>query len=65
MDIDEIHPKTPGDPLGAVLVQDLDPLSVEELDDRIIALEQEILRTKGKRDKAVNHRETANMLFKS
>lgn len=65
MDIDEIHPNKAGDPLAALLVQDLDPLSVEELDVRMTALEQEIVRTKGKRATAVNHRETANMLFKS
>ncbi|WP_242139505.1 MULTISPECIES: DUF1192 domain-containing protein [unclassified Sphingomonas] len=65
MDIDEILPGKAGDPLAAVIAQDLDPLSVKELDDRIAALEREIARTRGKREAAVNHRATADMLFKS
>ncbi|MET3825611.1 MULTISPECIES: DUF1192 domain-containing protein [Sphingomonas] len=65
MDIDEILPNKAGDPLAAVIAQDLDPLSVKELDDRVAALEREIVRTREKRDSAVNHRATADMLFKS
>ncbi|WP_010217864.1 DUF1192 domain-containing protein [Sphingomonas sp. PAMC 26621] len=65
MDNDEIPPSTAGDPLAAVIAQDLDPLSVEELDHRVAALEREIVRTRGKREAAVNHRATADMLFKS
>lgn len=65
MDNDEILPGKAGDPLAAVVAQDLDPLSVKELDDRIAALEREIVRTRGKREAAINHRATADMLFKS
>ncbi|MDN4631029.1 DUF1192 domain-containing protein [Sphingomonas sp. PvP056] len=65
MDIDEILPNTAGDPLAAVVAQDLDPLSVKELDDRIVMLEREIVRTKAKRDRAVDHRASADTLFKS
>ena len=39
MDLDEILPKRAGDPLAALIVQDLDPLSVKELEARIVALE--------------------------
>ena len=65
MDIDEILPNTAGNPLAMMVAQDLDPLSVKELDDRIAALEREIVRTRAKRDSAINHRATADMLFKS
>jgi uncharacterized small protein (DUF1192 family) len=44
--------------------QDLDPLSVAELNHRIAALEQEIARTKAKISAAVNHRATAEALFR-
>ena len=44
--------------------QDLDPLSVAELDARIAALETEIARVRGHKDRAVNHRAIADTLFK-
>jgi uncharacterized small protein (DUF1192 family) len=65
MDIDEFPPNTAGDPLAAIVAQDLDPLSVKELDDRIVVLEREIVRTRAKRDRAVDHRASADTLFKS
>ena len=52
------------DPLTLLVRQDLDPLSVTELDARISALEAEILRTRGKKERAVNHRASADGLFK-
>jgi uncharacterized small protein (DUF1192 family) len=64
MDLDDILPKNPGDPLVALLKQDLDPMSVEELEARIAALEGEIARAKGKIERAVNHRASADALFK-
>jgi uncharacterized small protein (DUF1192 family) len=64
MDLDDILPKNPGDPLVALLKQDLDPMSVEELQARIAALEGEIARAKGKIERAVNHRASADALFK-
>ena len=52
------------DPLAVLLRQDLDPLSVAELDARIAALEAEIERTRGKKERAVNHRASADGLFR-
>ena len=42
MDLDEFLPKKSGDPLGELVRQDLDPLSVKELEERIVVLECEI-----------------------
>lgn len=64
MDLDEILPKKAGDPLSELTRQDLDPLSVAELEARIAALETEILRTRGKIQRAVNHRASADELFR-
>lgn len=64
MDLDDILPKTPGDPLVMLVKQDLDPMSVEELETRIATLESEIARAKGKIERAVNHRASADALFK-
>jgi uncharacterized small protein (DUF1192 family) len=64
MDLDEIFAGTPDDPLTALTRQDLDPLSVTELEARITVLEAEIGRTRGKKDRAVNHRASADGLFK-
>lgn len=64
MEMEDATPR-PGDPLIAVTRQDLDPLSVTELDARVAALEAEIARTKAKRDTAVNYRASAHSLFKS
>ena len=44
--------------------QDLDPLSVEELDARIEALKAEIARVEAHMQRAVNHRAAADELFK-
>ena len=64
MDLDEIFAGTPDDPLTALTRQDLDPLSVTELDARIAALEAEIARTRMKKERAVNHRASADGLFR-
>ena len=64
MDLDDILPKAPGDPLATLVRQDLDPLSVDELTTRIAALEAEIARCRAKIDAAVNHRATAEGLFR-
>ena len=64
MDSDDIAPPPrASDPLALAIKQDLDPLSVAELDARIILLEQEIVRSRARRDKAVNHRANADALF--
>ena len=65
MDLEEILPKRAGDPLSALTAQDLDSLSVKELEERIAVLESEIARTRSKVQRAVNHRATAHDLFKS
>jgi len=64
MDLDELFPNKPQDPLTQLVKQDLDPLSVEELHERIEALEGEIARTRAKIDAAVTHRSAAESLFK-
>ena len=64
MDLDDILPKNPGDPLVMLLKQDLDPMSVEELHARIGALEGEIARVKARIERSVNHRASADALFK-
>jgi uncharacterized small protein (DUF1192 family) len=63
MDAEETFPKRSDDTLAALAKQDLDPLSVAELDDRIAALEVEIARCRTKREAAV-HRATADALFR-
>ena len=64
MDLEELFPSKPGDPLVQLTKQDLDPLSVEELEERILTLEGEIARVRAKIDAAVNHRASAEELFK-
>jgi uncharacterized small protein (DUF1192 family) len=64
MDPDEFLPKKSGDPLSELTRQDLDPLSVTELEERIAALEAEIARARSKMERAVNHRASADQLFK-
>jgi uncharacterized small protein (DUF1192 family) len=65
MDTDDIAPPPrPGDPLSLAVRQDLDPLSVAECDQRIATLQAEIVRTQARRDKAVNHRATADSIFR-
>lgn len=64
MDLDELIPSKPDDPLALLAKQDLDPLSVDELHERITALEAEIARVKAKIEAAVNHRASAEELFR-
>jgi len=64
MDLDELFPDKPDDPLKLLTKQDLDPLSVDELEARIAILEGEIARVKAKLANAVNFRSTADELFK-
>lgn len=60
MDIDP----SPDDPVAVLQRQDIDRLSVDELDGRVAALEAEIVRTKARKDYAVNHKASADALFK-
>ena len=64
MDSEENLPRA-GDPLAILIKQDLDPLSVAELDARIATLEGEIERVRKHQQRAVNHRSIADGLFKS
>ncbi len=64
MDSEENLPR-PGDPIEILIKQDLDPLSVAELEARIAALEGEITRVRNHMQRAVNHRASASALFKS
>jgi len=64
MDLDELFPDKPDDPLKLLTKQDLDPLSVEELEARITVLEAEIERVKAKLQASVNFRSSADELFK-
>ncbi len=52
------------DPVGVLAMQDLDPLSVAELEARITALEREIGRSRRHLERAVNHRASADALFR-
>ena len=64
MDLDELFPSKPDDPLVQLARQDLDPLSVEELEARIAALEAEIGRVRAKMDAAVQFRASADEIFR-
>jgi uncharacterized small protein (DUF1192 family) len=64
MDMDENLPRKADDPLAALARQDLDPFSVDELHERVNALEAEISRTRKKIEYAVNHKASAEALFR-
>jgi uncharacterized small protein (DUF1192 family) len=65
MDLDELFAKRPDDPLVQLARQDLDPFSVDELQERIAILEAELARVRQKIQGAVNFRASADALFKS
>ena len=64
MDLDEPQPDA-RDPLTELVRQDLDRLSVGELEARITALTGEVARSRAKIERAVNHRASADALFRS
>jgi uncharacterized small protein (DUF1192 family) len=65
MDFEDASPHArPGDLIAKLAREDLDPLSVAELDERIALLEAEIVRTRAKRDRAINHKASAEALFR-
>ncbi len=64
MDLDDLFPDKPDDPLTLLAKQDLDPLSVEELRARIELLEAEIARVQAKLDASISFRASADELFK-
>lgn len=63
MEADDL-PRRNDDPAAQLARQDLDPFSVEELGERIELLEAEIVRCRQKMERAVNHRASADALFK-
>jgi uncharacterized small protein (DUF1192 family) len=64
MDVDDLFPSKPDDPLVALAKQDLDPISVEELQARIEALKTEIARVEAHMKRVQDHRSAAEQLFK-
>lgn len=64
MDADENLPRRKDDLVAQLGRQDLDPYSVEELEERIALLTAEIERSRNKMQRAVNHRASADALFK-
>jgi uncharacterized small protein (DUF1192 family) len=64
MDLEDLFPSKPGDPLVELAKQDLDPISIEELHARILALKAEIARVEAHIDRAQAHRSAAEDIFK-
>jgi uncharacterized small protein (DUF1192 family) len=64
VDLDDLFPSKPDDPLVALAKQDLDPMSVEELQARIEALNAEIARVEAHMKRAQDHRSAAEELFR-
>jgi uncharacterized small protein (DUF1192 family) len=63
MDDSDNLPLRGNDPLAQLTRQDLDPLSLDELDARISALQGEISRCEEKRKTASSHMKAADALF--
>jgi uncharacterized small protein (DUF1192 family) len=61
---DEELPRKKSDLLAELAREDLDKLSIAELDDRIAALETEAARSQAKREGAAKFRAAADSLFK-
>ena len=57
-------PKKKSDLLADLAREDLDRLSIFDLDERIAGLEAELVRTKAKREGAAQFRAAADSLFK-
>ncbi|NYT40521.1 DUF1192 domain-containing protein [Sphingomonas sp. R-74633] len=64
MDADENLPRRKDDLVAQLGRQDLDPYSVEELEERIALLQAEIDRCRSKISFSINHRASADALFK-
>jgi len=64
VDLEDLFPSQPGDPLVELARQDLDPMSIEELEARIEALKAEIARVEAHMAQAQTHRSAAEELFK-
>jgi uncharacterized small protein (DUF1192 family) len=64
MDLEDLFPSKPDDPLVALGKQDLDPMSIDELKERIELLKAEIARVEAHMQRAQTHRSSAEDLFK-
>jgi uncharacterized small protein (DUF1192 family) len=64
VDLEDLFPSKPGDPLVELSKQDLDPMSVDELNERIESLKAEIARVEAHMQRAQTHRSLAEELFK-
>jgi uncharacterized small protein (DUF1192 family) len=64
VDLDDLFPSKPEDPLKALGRQDLDPMSIEELQERVATLKAEIARVEAHMNQAQTHRSAAEELFK-
>jgi len=64
MDLDDLFPDKPKDPLTELGKQDLDPISIEELHERIAALKEEIARVEAHIERVTRHRSASEELFK-
>lgn len=61
---DDDLPRKKSDLLADLAREDLDRLSIADLDERITALEAELSRTRAKREGAASFRAAADSLFK-
>lgn len=64
MDLDDLAPTRTEDPVRTLAAQDLDRLSLMELDARVAALEAEIARTRSKRAAGAAVKDAADALFR-
>ena len=64
MDEDDFFTSRPQDPLTQAVKQDLGPLSIAELQERIEVLKGEIARVEAHLNDASKHRSAADELFK-
>jgi uncharacterized small protein (DUF1192 family) len=64
MDEDDFFTSKPLDPLTQVTRQDLGPLSIDELNERIDILKAEIARVGTHMEEVTRHRSAADELFK-
>ena len=63
-DPDDLAPLRADTPLANLAREDLDRLSIAELDSRIAALEAEVVRTRAQRSAAAATRAAADALFR-
>jgi uncharacterized small protein (DUF1192 family) len=64
MNNDDLEPARRDDILASLIIQDIDPLSVDELQNRIVTLKAEIDRCEVRLVFASRHRSVADSLFR-